>query len=123
MARPPTPGHTHGVMNERRQSERFPIERSLRFRTLANRGSKDSGEGTTVNMSSGGILFISDRLLATALRVEVCISWPAQLNDKCGLSLVVRGQVVRCDQGRTALVIQQHEFRTQSAGLRGFSPE
>jgi len=47
--------------------------------------------------------------------MEVSISWPAQLNNQCALRLVARGRVVRFEQGRAALEIQQYEFRTQSA--------
>ena len=48
-------------------------------------------------------------------RVELAISWPAQLNDKCALKLVARGRVIRFEEGRTAIEIQQYEFRTFAA--------
>ncbi len=46
--------------------------------------------------------------------MELAISWPAQLNNKCALKLVARGRVVRFEGGRAAIEIQQYEFRTQS---------
>ena len=47
---------------------------------------------------------------------EVSISWPAQLNNKCALKLVARGRIVRFEDGRAAMEIQQYEFRTHSTG-------
>jgi hypothetical protein len=102
--------------NERRHSDRFPIERDVRFRVLSKRTGDDAGDGKTINMSSAGILFSTDRMLLPGRRVEVAISWPAQLNHKCALKLVARGRVVRFDQGCAAMEIQQYEFRTQAAG-------
>lgn len=105
----------HIGTNERRRSARFPVERDLRFRILSKRAGDDSGEGRTVNMSSSGVLFSTDRTLLPGRRIEVAISWPAQLNHKCALKLVARGRVVRFDQGCAAIEIQQYEFRTQAA--------
>jgi hypothetical protein len=48
-------------------------------------------------------------------RLELSISWPAQLNNKCALKLVARGRVVRFEDGRVAFEIQQYEFRTLSS--------
>jgi hypothetical protein len=101
--------------NERRHSDRFPIEREVRFRVLSKRAGDDSGDGKTINMSSAGVLFSTNRMLLPGRRIEVSISWPAQLNRKCALKLVARGRVVRFDQGCAAIEIQQYEFRTQAA--------
>jgi hypothetical protein len=97
---------------ERRHSDRFPIEREVRYRIINKRGSEEAGEGKTINMSSSGVLFTSEQMLVPGRRVELSISWPAQLNDKCFLKLVARGRVVRFEDGRTAIEIQQYEFRT-----------
>jgi PilZ domain-containing protein len=100
---------------ERRHSDRFPIEREVRYQIINKRGSEEVGEGKTINMSSAGVLFTSQQLLVPGRRVELSISWPAQLNDKCALKLVARGRVVRFEEGRTAIEIQQYEFRTFAA--------
>ena len=100
---------------ERRHSDRFPIERDLRYRVINKRGSEEAGEGKTINMSSAGVLFTSAQMLVPGRRVELTISWPAQLNDKCALKLVARGRVVRFEEGRTAIEIQQYEVRTFAA--------
>ena len=100
--------------NERRRSSRFPIEREVRYKTLNQRTEILSGSGKTLNISSSGVLFTSDHDLPVGTRLEVSISWPAQLNEKCLLNLVARGRITRHNQGQLALQIQQYEFRTQS---------
>ena len=100
---------------ERRRSDRFAIERELRYRALNKRGGEEAGEGKTLNMSSSGVLFTAAQILRPGRRVELAISWPAQLNNKCALRLVARGRIVRFENGVAAMEIQQYEFRTQSA--------
>ena len=100
---------------DRRHSDRFPIEREVRYRALNKRGGEEAGEGKTVNISSSGVLFTSNHLLLPGRRMELSISWPAQLNNKCALKLVARGRVIRFEHGRAAIEIQQYEFRTAQA--------
>jgi hypothetical protein len=101
---------------DRRHTDRFPIEREVRYRCLSKRGGGDEvGDGKTINISSSGVLFTSKHFLLPGRRMELSISWPAQLNNQCALRLVARGRVVRFEQGRAAIEIQQYEFRTQSA--------
>lgn len=99
---------------ERRRSSRFPIEREIRYKTLNQRTELLTGIGKTLNISSSGVLFTSEHDMALGTRLEVSISWPAQLNDKCLLNLVARGRISRHAKGQLALQIQQYEFRTQS---------
>ena len=107
---------------DRRHSDRFPIEREVHYRVLSKRSAEESGEGKTVNMSSSGVLFSSEHVLLPGRRLEVSISWPAQLNNQCALKLVARGRVVRFEDGYAAMEIQQYEFRTQGGGKLGASP-
>jgi len=101
---------------DRRAADRFPIEREVRYKVLSKK-SDDQGLGRTINISSTGVLFTTDRLLIPGRRVEVSISWPAQLNNTCSLKLVARGRIVRSEQGRAAIEIQQYEFRTLGSSL------
>jgi hypothetical protein len=103
---------------ERRRSSRFPIEREIRYKTLNQRTELLAGIGKTLNISSSGVLFTSEHEMPLGTRLEVTISWPAQLNDKCLLNLVARGRVARLAKGQLALQIQQYEFRTQSLPSR-----
>jgi hypothetical protein len=110
--------NTHRSASERRANDRFPIEREVRFKVLSKRN-EDAGTGTTLNMSSSGILFSAGKMLIPGKRVELAISWPAQLDNKCALKLVARGRIVRSHEGETAVEIQQYEFRT--VGVHGLA--
>ena len=101
--------------SDRRHSDRFPIQREVRYRVLSKRTGEDAGEGSTVNMSSAGILFTTPKVLLPGRRLEISVSWPAQLNQKCKLKLVARGRIVRYEDGIAAMEIQQYEFRTQAS--------
>lgn len=103
---------------ERRRSSRFPIEREIRYKTLNQRTELLVGVGKTLNISSSGVLFTCEHDMPVGTRLEVTISWPAQLNDRCLLNLVARGRVTRHAKGQLALQIQQYEFRTQSLPAR-----
>ena len=100
---------------DRRHSDRFPIQRDVRYRVLSKRTGDEAGEGSTVNMSSAGILFTTPKMLLPGRRLEVSVSWPAQLNQKCALRLVARGRIVRYEDGVAAMEIQQYEFRTHAS--------
>ena len=100
--------------SDRRSADRFPIERDLRFRILSKKSGDEAGIGKTINISSNGVLFATEKMLLPGRRLEIAINWPAQLNDRCALKLVARGKIVRFDQGMAAMEIQQYEFRTHS---------
>lgn len=109
---------TDSGSRDRRAADRFPIEREVRYRVLGRRGSEQVGVGKTLNMSSSGVLFTTESLLLPGRKLEIAISWPAQLDNKCPLKFVARGRVVRSEPGVAAIEIQQYEFRTQgSKGL------
>jgi hypothetical protein len=99
---------------ERRASRRFPIEQHVRFKV---RGAQPAlaGTGSTVNMSSGGVLFTTDQHLRKGHAVMLEIRWPVLLDDARPLKLVARGPIVWCGEGKAAMHIQKWEFHTQSA--------
>jgi hypothetical protein len=103
---------------ERRGADRFPLERDIRYKIVSKRLGHEQGSGKTINMSSSGLLFSTDGTLLPGKKVEVAVSWPAQLENRCALKLMARGRVVRTEKGRAAVEIQQYEFRTMgTAGL------
>jgi hypothetical protein len=112
--------HLSDDSRDRRGSNRFPIEREVRYRVISKKSNQEAGGGTTVNMSSSGILFTAEHVLLPGRSLEVSVSWPAQLNNTCPLKLVARGRVVRFDGGKAAIEIQHYEFRTQ--GSQGLAP-
>jgi hypothetical protein len=101
---------------DRRSSVRFPIEQDVRYKVFT-RNTIEVGLGKTVNMSSKGVLFTTERPLILGERMEVAVNWPAQLDHKCPLKLVTTGRVVRSESGLAAIAIERYEFRTQ--GIHG----
>ena len=97
---------------DRRTSNRFAIEREIRYRVVNKKGQQEGGLGKTVNMSSTGILFSTERPIVPGRTLEIAVSWPAQLNNSCALKFCARGRVVRADNGMAAIHIQHYEFRT-----------
>ncbi len=98
-------------VEERRSAVRFPIERETRYR-IYTRSTIEAGTGKTINMSSTGVLFTTQRTLRPGERVELSVRWPAQLDKKCPLKLVVIGRVVRATDTAAAIAIERYEFRT-----------
>ena len=105
--------------DDRRSSNRLPIERDVRYKLLGGKKSvKQMGLGKTVNMSSGGVLFTTETPLPEGERMELAVSWPAQLNQTLPLKLVAMGRLVRVDDKHAAISIERYEFKTRgSAGL------
>src|SRR5207253_3682995 len=107
------------ISDDRRSSNRMPIERDVKYKVLGGKKTvKQVGSGKTVNMSSGGVLFTTESALPEGERVELAVSWPAQLNDTLPLKLVAMGRLVRADETQAAISIERYEFKTRgSAGL------
>jgi hypothetical protein len=103
------------VPGERRSNDRFPIVRDVKYKVISGRGEPESGIGKTVDVSSRGVLFTAPKSLAPGKRIELAISWPAQLDGKCALKLVARGRITRCRGTKVAVEIDKYEFRTQSS--------
>lgn len=108
----------------RRKTSRFPIIREIRYRVSTKENMFEAGVGSTVNISSAGVLFSTEQPLLPGRRVEVSISWPAELNRSTALKLVARGRIVRTEEGHAAAELQNFEFRTVgSLGTTGNSPK
>jgi hypothetical protein len=97
---------------ERRSDRRYDLSLELRWKLIRRRRVLDTGTGTTLDVSSGGILFQTDRPIPNGGSLEVSISWPARLHNVAPMQLVVSGRVVRGGGGKAAIRMIQHEFRT-----------
>ena len=109
---PPEDTNAEKIAGDRRSDRRYDIALDLRWKVIRRRRVLDAGTGTTLDLSSGGILFETDRQLPTGLNVELAISWPVLLHNVAPLQLVVTGRIVRASGRRTAVRMMQHEFRT-----------
>ena len=100
--------------SDRRTSKRFAIQQEILYKILDHRSAfPESGSGKTLDISSGGMLFETKQRLRAGKRVEVSVNWPAMLDGACPLKLVALGRVVRAEDNRAAMHIEQHEFRTR----------
>jgi hypothetical protein len=104
-------------LSDRRRRRRFDLECELRYRLLDSRRHIPQQSGKTINMSSKGVLFETTAQLPVGKRVELSISWPATLNEKCRLKMVAVARVIRSSESHAAVALQKHEFRTQGVVL------
>lgn len=76
-----------------------------------------SGTGRTVDISSGGILIVTDRPLLPGMRLEIEVDWPLITTDEGSLKLSIQGRIVRSEENDVALAgvkILRHTFHTTS---------
>ena len=101
---------------ERRRTSRLPIRQEVRYSVLGERKKTEQiGLGSTLNMSSGGVLFTTESVLPEGERIELAVSWPAQL-DGVSLKLVLWGRLVRAEDMQAAMSIERYEFKTRGSG-------
>jgi hypothetical protein len=107
---------------ERRSHSRYPISLEVEY-TLLNRGQIERlGYGSTLNVSSNGILFEADDALPSGRSIKLAIKCPFLMDGACALKLHVRGIVVRSDTKKAAVQIIHHEFRTVGVRNAGAGP-
>jgi hypothetical protein len=104
-----------GFGPNRRNHRRYNSHLDLRWKVISRRRVLDVGEGRTLDISRGGVLFESGRHIPVGLHVELTINWPARLDNVQPLQLVVFGCVVRASDNRIA--IQTLRFAFSSLGL------
>jgi hypothetical protein len=106
---------------ERRASVRFPL--ALEVHCLSHRrGQGETREGKTIDISSSGLRFAVPGPLEGELRLDIAIDWPALLDGRIQLQLIVAGTVVWSSGTETAMRILRHEFKTRSVVINAPSP-
>ena len=111
------------IAGNRRADRRYSMLLDLRWKLIHRKRVLDSGEGSTIDLSSGGVRFESSRALPTGLNVELAISWPVFLRGVTPTQLMVHGRIVRSEGGQIAIRMIQHEFRTvRTPGNHGDAP-
>ena|ERR1017187_10011506 len=103
---------SEGIAGERRVDRRYPILLDLRWKLIHRKRVLDSGEGRTIDLSSGGVRFESGRTLPEGFDMELAILWPVLLHNVAPMQIVVQGRIVRSEGGQIAIRMVQHEFRT-----------
>jgi hypothetical protein len=101
-------------LDERRSKHRFGLSYDLDYSVVGQR-TQASGHGQSINISSGGILFTTERVLYIGNTVQADLRWPVKLDNQIALKLTLVGTIVRVESGsplRAAMRINRHEFRT-----------
>lgn len=101
-------------MMDQRRHRRYPIR--LPIRVLRRGTCPFFAQGETRNLSSHGVLFISDHQLEVGERIEFAITWPAGNFRSEPLDLYCLGKVLRVSTdpgaGRftVAATLERHAF-------------
>ena len=106
---------------DRRSRRRYAVALAVRWKLLPGKTVPQSGTGLTLNLSSHGMLFQTDRELRPGWGIEASIAWPVLLSNVARLQLVMAGEVVWTAGGIVAVRIRHHEFRTVAALRAGGS--
>ena len=103
------------IQQDRRANRRYALDLPVQFKIMKDYLVLGTGTGTTTDMSSKGVAFTTTQPPKVGSYLELSVNWPILLNQSCPLKLVVFGKVVRREGGQTAMRVDRHEFRTQSA--------
>jgi hypothetical protein len=104
------------VAEERRSKVRYPLDLSVRFRSYP-KGALLFGQGRTVDVSSGGVLVVSQQVISheeigMGALLEMSMEWPTLLNGRISMQFFAIGRVVRRRPFDFAVSFERYEFRT-----------
>jgi hypothetical protein len=99
--------------SEQRRTTRYSLSLDLTYTVIVGSRTVDHGGGRTIDCSSAGLRFVSERPIGVGRKLEIEVQWPMTLDDGVPLKLVVSGKSVRADNGETAIRIVGYEFRTR----------
>jgi hypothetical protein len=97
--------------NCRRRQKRWEFQQELSFSYRCG-GETYYGSGRTKDLSGDGVRFENDHDVPEDTEIELRISWPVRLQDRCPLELVIRGTRIRSDRRGTVVHIDSCEFHT-----------
>lgn len=95
--------------NDRRSARRFPISLHVKFTALLEEKGEE-GIGTTINIGSKGMMFVTDSPLVVGSWLGFLIDWPTDPHSAT-IMLAARGRVVHSSAGRIGVALNWHEFR------------
>lgn len=118
-----TEAHESDNALDRRGSLRFPLRLALSYRTFNPASCYCSSPAKTVNISSNGLLFEDHGTLHPGQHVLVSVEWPARLDHRIPLNLILEGRVVWAANGYAAMRVHRHEFKTRGSAPVPCTPE
>lgn len=97
---------------DRRRSRRYSISFDMQY-TIANIPPMiGGGKGKILDVSTGGIYFQCDRIMAPDTVVHLVVDWAMSAKP---MDWIVDCVVVRSDSEGTAVVIMRHRFEPRSS--------
>jgi hypothetical protein len=94
------------------------MHEDVTYKVLRSKHEPISGSGTTLNISSDGILFTTEEMLPVGRTVELAVNWPARLDGTCALKFVAVGRVVRSEASQAVARIERYQFKTRGTSLK-----
>jgi len=89
---------------------RYGIQLELQWKLIRRTHLLDTGNGRTIDLSAGGILFEIGRHVSVGSHVELSINWPVPGDSAQPMQLVVSGYVIRAGHYRAAIRMVRHQF-------------
>jgi hypothetical protein len=99
-----------GIRGDRRIQRRYPVALELEYKVIAGGAVIGTGTGKTGNISSGGVLFLTEDRLTEGSAVELSIRWPAVSPAAPFVELRMSGRIVRSDLNGTAVEMRRYHF-------------
>jgi hypothetical protein len=99
---------------ERRANPRFPLELPVSYWTMSPPFCVGPA-GTTLNISRNGLLFETTEDLQPGQHIVLSVEWPARLDNRVPLNLILEGRILRCENGLAAMQTHKHEFKTRKS--------
>src|ERR1700689_608403 len=93
---------------DRRSNAPYPLRLKLTFSAVTPPNC--SGDGETLHISSRELLFTTNESLAVGQCLRVSLNWPARIENRIPLRIVVSGRILRSGDGQSAMTIDNHEF-------------
>jgi hypothetical protein len=100
---------------ERRTARRYNMALRLHYTLQTAAGDVYIGQGVTLNISSGGVLFRPEEGAIPAGFMHIAISWPVLSSGK-SMKLCFAGQAVRADEAGIAVQALRHELTAADRG-------
>ncbi len=94
----------------------YPVAMEMKYKTRTR--TSRVGLGKTRWMSNRDVTFTTDQAIPQGTLLEISIAWPALLNDRVALQLVVEAEIVRCQESEMTARILKHHFRTRGPWQR-----
>jgi hypothetical protein len=94
-----------------RSDRRYSFTAELVYELTESRSVVERGRGVTLNLSSRGVFFRSDRVLRPGLKIELFVLWPATSDKTANLKLWIIGRTVRVQGNCTAVKTLRYRFR------------